>query len=121
MKTTLPNGKSASIVWNANGTKQSETDPNGNVTQYGYDPVGRLNQVTSYGYDNLGNKIRQTDAEGRITKWEYDAANRVTARILPGGQRETFAYDATGNLATKTDVDGKTTTISTKLPASWTR
>ena len=122
VKTTLPSGKSASIVWNANGTKQSETDPNGNVTQYGYDPVGRLsqvtqtvvatNQVTSYGYDNLGNKIRQTDAEGRITKWEYDAANRVTARILPGGQRETFAYDATGNLSTKTDFNGKTTSYS---------
>jgi len=118
-KTTTPNGKTATVVWNINGTKQSETDPSNNSLTYGYDAMARLNQVTqtngttnqitAYGFDNLGNKTSQTDAEGRITQWTYDAANRVASRTLPGGQTEIYQYDAVGNLTGKTDFAGKTT------------
>jgi RHS repeat-associated protein len=117
--TNRGDGKSAKTVWNVNGTKQSDTDFAGNVTTYGYDAMARLNQVTQtndaiaqvtiYGFDSQGNKTSQEDAEGHITRWEYDAANRVTVRILPGGQKEIYSYDAVGNLATKTDFNGKTT------------
>ena len=70
------------------------------------------NPVTTYGYDELGNKASQTDALGRITKWEYDALGRMTKRTLPGGQSETFAYDAVGNLATHTTFNGEVVTFT---------
>jgi RHS repeat-associated protein len=118
-KTIRPDGKTATIVWNPNNTKASETDFNGNTIAYGYDAMGRLNQVTqtngitnqvtSYGFDKLGNKTSQTDAEGRTTTWTYDANNRVTSRTLPNGVKETFQYDAVGNMTAKVDFAGQTT------------
>jgi RHS repeat-associated protein len=118
-KTIRPDGKSATTVWNPSGTKNSETDFAGTMIAYGYDGMGRLNevtqtngisaQVTVYSFDELGNKISQRDAEGRITRWNYDAGKRVTGRILPGGQRESFYYDAVGNITAKTDFAGKET------------
>lgn len=120
-KTTYPDTKFAITVWNVNGTKQSETDTASNTIVYGYDAMARLNsvtqtnaatnQVTAYGFDNLGNKTSQQDAENHITKWEYDAGNRVTSRTLPNGQKEKFDYDALGNLVTKTDFNGQATSI----------
>mgnify|MGYP006169580905 CR=1 FL=1 len=98
------------------------TDTLGNVTrtEYDYDALGRLTAVrqflngapltTQYSYDSQGNKLTQTDAEGRTTSWEYDALGRVTARILPLGQRETFEYDANGNQIRHTDFNGQLTT-----------
>ena len=72
--------------------------------------IDATNGETAYSYDSRGNKLTQTDAEGRITRWEYDALGRVTARILPMGQRETFAYDAVGNVLVHVDFNGQVTT-----------
>ncbi|MCB1555584.1 MAG: tandem-95 repeat protein [Xanthomonadales bacterium] len=116
------------------GRKLAETDEAGRTTRYAYDALGRLVAVvlpnpqtganpplvsgqspdagtltTTYAYDQVGNKIAQTDAEGRTTRWEYDAMGRETARVLPGGQRETKAYNAAGELVTMTDFNGVTT------------
>ncbi|WP_044618278.1 RHS repeat-associated core domain-containing protein [Gynuella sunshinyii] len=65
--------------------------------------------VTTYGYDNAGNKTRQTDAEGRETTWTYDSQGRITSRTLPMGQQERFTYDLNGNMATHTDFNGQET------------
>ncbi len=64
--------------------------------------------VHRFEYDELGNRIRHIDAEGRVTRWEYDPMGRETARILPGGQRETREY-IRGVLVAKTDFLGRTT------------
>ncbi len=38
-----------------------------------------------YGYDSVGNKIRQRDARNEgDTRWEYDHLGRVVSRTLPG-------------------------------------
>jgi RHS repeat-associated protein len=117
VKTTYPDGGTATTVWRVDGLKQSETDPAGVTRAYGYDAASRLSQVTEssgdqvtvYAYDEAGNKLRQTDAEGRVTTWTYDDANRLTARTLPGGEKETFQYDRAGRLTAHSDFQGRTT------------
>ena len=42
----------------------------------------------------------------------YDVLGRVTNRIRPLGQLETFAYDANGNQISHTDFNGQTTTFA---------
>jgi RHS repeat-associated protein len=121
-KTTYPDGASKTVVYLANGRKSSETDQNGNSVAYGYDTLGRINKVTltsngvaavtSYGYDEAGNKTSQTDAQGRITKWAYDNANRVVGRTLPNGETESWQYDQAGNRIAHTDFAGKKTSYT---------
>ena len=88
------------------------------TTRFGYDALGRLtsvtdalDQVTSYTYDELGNRLTQTDANGRTTTFEYDRIGRQTARILPGDSRESMTYNDDGSLATYTDFGGNTRTF----------
>ncbi len=85
------------------------------VNAYGFFDEVRLaagtpeQTITTYVYDEVGNKIRQTDAEGRVTRWEYDAMGREIARILPEGQRESKTWNAAGELESATDFNGQTT------------
>jgi RHS repeat-associated protein len=105
------------IAWRTDNRKLSETDANGRVTSYTYDAVGRLRtvtqtvggvaQVTTYGYDEVGNKTLQTDAETRQTRWEFDHAKRPTRRTLPLAQTESHVYDLAGNRIQTTDFLGR--------------
>src|SRR5262249_730691 len=113
VKTTLPAvvpggvRPVATIQWRPDSKKDSETDATGNKVSYGYDGVGRLrtvtrtvagaSQVSTYAFDEVGNKTSLTDAENRQTKWEFDDANRPVKRTLPLGQVETHTYDLVGN------------------------
>jgi YD repeat-containing protein len=66
--------------------------------------------VTSYGYDELGERISQTDANGHVTSFAYDQLGHRSSRTLPaGGAGETYTYDAAGNLKSKKDFNGHTT------------
>ena len=142
IKTHMPNGGLSETVYDTLGRRvaQKQTvhananQPNQTrVTEYGYDDVGRLvqvtqianpdgyqypapanpaNLVTTYGYDAVGNKIRQTDALGHTTTFAYDKNGRMVKRTLPKGQSETMAYNADGTLQSKTDFRGKTTTFA---------
>ena len=71
--------------------------------------------MTTYAYDELGNRISQTDANGHTTSFEYDSLGRETARMLPGGASESKTYDAAGNLETRVDFMGRTTTYGYDL------
>jgi YD repeat-containing protein len=73
---------------------------------------GGLNLVTSYGYDEVGNRISQTDANQHTTKYVYDQLGRRISRTLPAGQSESYSYDAVGNLQSRVDFNGKTTTYA---------
>lgn len=136
-QTTYPDGSVSKSGYDAVGRKISQTEPNGNTTRYAYDKLSRLTQVedgitaaqltasptaafgtlgkvTTYAYDELGNKISQTDAQGRVTKWDYDNAGRIVSRTLPNHttanpQVERFAYDLNGNRVSHTDFNGKQT------------
>jgi RHS repeat-associated protein len=69
--------------------------------------------VTTYAYDEIGNRITQTDANGHATSFAYDKLGRRSSRTLPaGGASETYQYDAAGNLKSKTDFNGRTTTYA---------
>ncbi|NES97676.1 MAG: RHS repeat protein, partial [Desertifilum sp. SIO1I2] len=101
------------------------TDPQGKVTEYKYDDLGRLVKViqtlnsgevneqkleTEYGYDEGGRLIWLEDAQNRRTNYEYDKVGRRITVQLPEGQRSTTTYDAVGNLKTVTDFNHETTT-----------
>jgi YD repeat-containing protein len=68
--------------------------------------------VTSYGYDEVGNRITQSDANQHATSYAYDQRGRRMQRNLPLGQTESYTYDGNGNVATRTDFNGRTTTYS---------
>ena len=102
------------------GRRTAEIDQAGRRTGFGYDLAGRLTSVTqsvegrpvvtTYGYDELGNRIWQKDANGHQTSFEYDKLGRETARILPDGSRETKEYWPDGQLKARTDFMGRRTT-----------
>ena len=45
--------------------------------------VGRLNQITSSGYDPVGNRVRLVDPDGNITISTYDVLRRLGTVTLP--------------------------------------
>ncbi len=71
-----------------------------------------LAQITSYAYDEVGNRISQTDANNHTTAYAYDRRGRRTQRTLPLGQTEGYTYDAAGSLLTRTDFNGRVTTYT---------
>jgi len=121
-KTIYPDQTFDLTTYDSLGRLASKQDQAGKITQYGYDANSWLtsvtqtnngvNLVTSYGYDEVGNRIAQTDANGHTTKYEYDQLGHRSKRTLPAGQVETYTYDADGNMKTKTDFNGKTTTYA---------
>ncbi len=101
----------------------SKTDQARKVTAYGYDALerltsatqdavtGGLNLVTSYGYDEVGNRISQTDANSHTTTYAYDSWDAACQRTLPAGSRRATPTTAAGN-EDNTDFNGKTTTYT---------
>jgi RHS repeat-associated protein len=121
-KIFYPDGTERTRLMDAGMRVVGAIDEDGNLTEAEYDPLGQLLSVTlpppkagdprpryTYEYDESGNLISQTDALGRTTAFEYDGFNRMTKKILPGGQEQSFAYDAAGNIVGITDFDGQTT------------
>jgi RHS repeat-associated protein len=106
-------------AYDAAGRRVSETDQAGKTTRFAYDGLDRLTSVTqrqgptdlvtSYEYDDLGNRRLQRDANTHETRFEYDRIGREIARILPDGKREEKTYDDVGNLTRKLDFAGRET------------
>ena len=86
----------------------------GNITQYGYDALGRqtevtdpLNHTTASAYDGLGRLVSRSDANGIVTRFEYDNLGRLKAVVenyQAGAQpdsstnvRTEYTFDANGN------------------------
>lgn len=124
---TNGNGKTTNYTYDLLGNMTSITDPLGNVKQFAYDVNAQLQTITNpdgttvdydydeldqlvqksyddtdvqamYGFDADGNRISMDDVAG-TTNYEYDAAGRITAVILPDGERKIkYTYDKYGNL-----------------------
>ncbi|HJQ38933.1 MAG TPA: RHS repeat-associated core domain-containing protein [Thermoanaerobaculia bacterium] len=72
------------------------TDPNGNVTTYTYDDLGRriaqlspVTGTTRYQYDAAGNLVRSLDANQMMTERTYDPLNRIVSAVsgkVSGGE-----------------------------------
>ena len=115
-----PDASVHTVVYRADGRKQSETDPRGVVSTYGYDAAGRLTSVTqsgvptatTYAYDQTGAKTTQTDAKNNKVTWSFDTAGRPISRTLPDGQKESFEYDLQGQLTAHTTFGGQRITIT---------
>ena len=72
--------------------------------KYGYDPLGRLNEVTkdsnllrNYSYDAFGNRTRLME-RGKQTTYVYNNVNQLLSRV-DAGVEETYTYDKRGNLS----------------------
>jgi RHS repeat-associated protein len=130
IRVDLPNGSFTQTHYDSNGRKDYDIDAVGQRTDYGYDSLGRLQTVTqpavidpatgqsvrpvtTYGYDNYGNRTSITDANQHVTAFAFDAFGRQTGRTLPAvngtSVAENQTYDSFGNAATSTDFAGNTT------------
>jgi YD repeat-containing protein len=85
------------------------TDPNGHVTQYKYDALGRriqqivdpdglLRLQTDYAYDLNGNVTQVTDPNGHVTRYVIGAENRVSYQIDADGGVVHYEYDQDGRV-----------------------
>ncbi|WP_339066203.1 putative Ig domain-containing protein [Teredinibacter turnerae] len=120
IETQFENGTSAQTRYDAMGARTRSIDQNTRATDYRYDDLGRLEEIqpdvtiegqrvpiTSYTYDEVGNKLSQTDANNHSTSWTYDYFGRVLSRTLPEQMTEYFVYDDTVRTRTHTDFNGQ--------------
>ena len=96
----------------------SETDGNGNKTQYQYDALDRVTKATyqdgsttTYTYDADGNLLKQVDSKTGTTTYTYDLKNRPLSEADPAvaGQPATttsYTHDGADNLASVKDAGG---------------
>ena len=78
--------------------------------------LGQYNLVTTYGYDEVGNRAWVTDTLGHVTWTQYDALNRavtVTQNTLSG---QPFNYLGQYNLVTKYEYDALSRQVATVDP-----
>ncbi len=94
----------ASYTYDAAGNRSSKTNYlNGTTSNYTYDPLYELTQVTqggstmeSFSYDAAGNRLNSAG----VPSYQYNASNELTSSSLGS-----YTYDANGN--TLTDASGK--------------
>lgn len=101
------------FTYNARGQMETRTDETDIVDKYEYHltnetllsvtndfGVGRLNLVTAFDYDDVGNCTSMTDPRGNTTTLEFDAQRQQITRTecSPFDFITTFEYDDNGNL-----------------------
>ncbi|MCG8456468.1 MAG: hypothetical protein MI919_09310 [Holophagales bacterium] len=94
-------------------------DPEGIAVVRGYDLRRRLHteahnagtEITTSGYDLVGNRVSLERPEGGVWTWEYDDANRLTAASDPENGRTEYRFDPADNLARLIDAEGQETLL----------
>lgn len=127
-ETILPSGFETEAIitqyiYNQNGELDYIIHPEGNITNYTYDPAGRLIEEEEeillgsggdkvvYILDKAGNKIKEEyqRKEGGVyitykkEEYEYDGYNRLKKRINFDGSFTEYFYDGVGNLIAEDD------------------
>jgi RHS repeat-associated protein len=114
---TYPNGTTETLTY-VNLDPQTYKDRSGKLTQYGYDRLRHLTQITEatnwvthVGWCDCGGLSSVTDPLGRITTWLHDLQGRVTAKQYPNGSSVHYGYEAaTSRVRTFTNERGQTRT-----------
>jgi YD repeat-containing protein len=127
---THPNGKKT-LYTLSNHLISRKTDPDGVLTYYTHDSMGRLTTeqdgvpgsylITRYRYDSAGRlwcteypgatcPDGTTPGTGRYTTTTYDSAGLVAATRAADGGITSYTYDAAGRVLTTTDPTGAVTT-----------
>jgi YD repeat-containing protein len=90
------------------------------TTSYTYNALGQVetldgprvdvDDITTYGYDDNGNRISITNALDQVTNvTEHDALGRPLTVVDPNGLTTTLRYDPRGRLTEQSISDGDTT------------
>jgi RHS repeat-associated protein len=111
---TDPEGNTTQFTYDIMGNVLTREDARNKIWTYGYDHAGwltsqtdPLNNTVSYEYDGVGNKTRETDPEGKVKTYEYDSNNRMVRMIDASSNSTQFVYNSDGNLIKQTDQEGK--------------
>ena len=89
--------------YNAHGQPLTIVDPNGLATNLSYDARLRLTsrnvggEITTYGYDGVGQLLRVTLQDGSFLSYGYDAAHRLTGITDSAGNSIAYTLDPMGN------------------------
>ncbi|MBS1700417.1 MAG: HNH endonuclease [Armatimonadetes bacterium] len=113
----LGNTELSSYVYDALYRIKTLTDGNLNSTQYSYDNVGRLSQVTYPGgdteqytsYDGEGNLLQRIEPRGRIINYTYNDPEGLLTQVdypLTPSDDVNYLYDSYGRLQQVTDGQG---------------
>jgi len=110
---TNANNEVTQYTYDLQGNLTSVMDPLNQLTQFIYDDMGRLIQVidpiievpadkvSSFTYDELGNRLTATDRNGETVRTTYDRANRATLlEYLADGTTQTATYNQYNELVT---------------------
>jgi len=107
-------------AYTASGQVQRVTTPEGEHSDFEYNPAGHLTKytdgqgrITEYHYaDKLSQPSQRIDPAGHVIRYEYDKERNLTALINENGDRHTFTYDANERLIQETGFDGRTQTYT---------
>jgi RHS repeat-associated protein len=112
-----------SATFTAAGDVLTDTDPNGNTSEFVYDANANPTQwidvdgrESALNYDSAGHITRFIDPDGRATNVQYDTSGNVTMRTDSRGNTMSFTYDANGNRLTATifrTIDGSLRALTT--------
>ena len=97
--------------YDANGMPLTFVDPNGVVTTLTYDARQRLatrtvaGAQTQFGYDKVGNLTQVTLPTGSYLKYSYDGAHRLTGITDSVGDNITYTLDNLGNRSIENTYD----------------
>lgn len=116
------NGRWLQYDYNAGSQLVSLTDHAGNATQYAYDELGRLSELTDtsddlivrYAYDSTGRMLREDRGNGTYTTYAYDAAGRLLHLVHHApddsiNSRFDYTYDTLGRRVAMETLDGEWT------------
>jgi RHS repeat-associated protein len=119
-----PNGNVTKYAYDADGQQVSTTlppytPPGGSpvtaVDTTAYDADGRVTSVTDglsnttrYGYDQLGDQVKETAPDGSVTTAAYDTENEPLSVTGPTGAVTDSTYDYMGRRVTSTQVERDT-------------
>jgi YD repeat-containing protein len=125
---TDPEGNTTQFTYDFMGNALTKRDARGKVWTYAYDNMGRLvsasdplNHTVSYQYDGVGNRTKETDPEGKAKTYEYENNNRLTKMTDALGNSMQFVYNSDGRLTKQIDQEGKSITYEYDLDGRLTK